>query len=91
MRLNTSAEEPLSRAKSEKYIANPRKNLNHTQNSDTHKMKPNIFKLLKQMNKAIKESADIILVPSKETFFHYYREEWNNNSIQEKLLECRKC
>jgi len=35
------------------------------------------------MNKDMKESANINPGPSKESFLHYYKELWNNNSHQE--------
>jgi hypothetical protein len=44
-----------------------------------YKIKPNTFKLLKHMNKDMKESANINPGPSKESFLHYYKELWNNN------------
>jgi SET domain-containing protein len=51
--------------------------------SAKHNMKPNIFKLLKYMNKDIKESANINTGPRKETFYDYYKELWTNNFLQE--------
>ena len=51
--------------------------------SDIYKIKPNTFKLLKHMNKYIKESANIHPGPSKETFLHNYKEIWTSNSLQE--------
>jgi hypothetical protein len=35
------------------------------------------------MNKDMKESANINLGPSKESFLHYYKELWNTNFHQE--------
>ena len=48
-----------------------------------YKIKPNTFKLLKHMNKDIKESANIKPGPSKETSLLYYKELWTSNSLQE--------
>jgi hypothetical protein len=45
-----------------KYIANPGNTISH---SDIYKIKPNIFKLLKHINKYIIELASINPVPSK--------------------------
>ena len=50
---------------------------------DMYKIKPNTFKLLKHMNKDIKESANIKPGPSKETSLLYYKELWTSNSLQE--------
>jgi hypothetical protein len=33
------------------------------------------------MNKDIQESSNINPGPSKETFLHYYKELWTNNSL----------
>ena len=35
------------------------------------------------MNKDIKQTANIKPDPSKEIFWHYYKELWTNHSIQE--------
>jgi hypothetical protein len=47
-----------------KYIANPGNTISHLE-SDVYKIKPKIFKLLKHINKYIKESESINPGPSK--------------------------
>jgi hypothetical protein len=63
MRLNIRAEEQLPNEKSESTLQ-ILGILYHTE-SDIHKIKPKIFKLLKHINKYIKESASINPSPSK--------------------------
>jgi len=54
----------ITKTEIRKYIAYPEDTISHLE-CDIYKIKPNIFKTLKRINKYIKESANINPGPSK--------------------------
>ena len=72
MRLNRSIEQPLPNRNQKQTLHAWEQFTSHLE-SDIYIIKPNTFKLLKYMNKDIKQTANVNPGPSKEIFVHYYK------------------
>jgi hypothetical protein len=51
---------------------------------DLYKTKPNTYKILKHINKDVKETANIKEGINENTFLHYYKQLWNIQNFNER-------